>query len=168
MRFLLTVLVWLIMVGGLAVYIDQRDRRPRTESQVVAEVAAPVEEYTLELTPTFSTAADPFALSGDRTASATMVARLGERELFRSEKPLPAGLPVSVHPVAGLVIGRNELFLRAAPPASDALKDHAVRVRLLRGSRIVFDETLWGKSGAAVAGSIPFTLAGTTEAKHGH
>ena len=168
MRFAITILVWLIMVGGLALYIDQRDRRQPAEVRSAAEVAAPMDDFTLELTPTFSTAVDPYALSGDPAAAATLLVRLGERELFRSNKPLPAGIPVSLIPVAGLIVGRNELFVRAAPPLSEALKDHALRVRLLQGRRVVFDETLWGKNGDAVAGAIPFTLNGTAEAGHGH
>jgi len=168
MRFAMTTLVWLIMVGGLAFYIAQRDRRPSADIRTATEESAPMEDFTLEITPAFPTAADPYALHGDRAATATLVVRLGERELFRSDRPLPAGVAVSVHPVAGLVVGRNELFLRASPPVSEALLDHAVRVRLLQGSRTVFDETLWGKSGASVTGAIPFTLGGTAEAGHDH
>jgi hypothetical protein len=168
MRFALTILIWLVMVGGLAFYIAQRDRRPPAEVRAATQEAAPMENFTLEITPTFATAADPYTLHGDHAAAATLVVRLGERELYRSDQPLPAGVAVAVHPVAGLVVGRNELYLRASPPISEALLDHAVRVRLLQGSRVVLDETLWGKSGASVAGAIPFNLTGTAEAGHDH
>lgn len=168
MRFALTILVWLVMVGGLTLYIDQRDRRAPAEVKAPAAEAAQQEAFTLEITPTFTTAADPYALQGDPAASATLVVRLGERELYRSDRPLPAGKSLSLHPVAGLVVGRNELYLRAAPPLGEAPQDHALRVRLRQGVRVVFDQTLWGESGAAVAGAIPFTLSATAEAEHGH
>jgi len=168
MRFVLTVLVWLIMVGGLSLYIHERDRRKPPEIKAPATEAARMEDYTLEITPTFSTEPDPFALRGDPAASATLVVRLGERELFRSEQALPAGETVSVHPVAGLIVGPNELYLRASPSLNEARMDHAVRVRLLQGNRVVFDETLWGRSGVNVAGTIPFTLTETPEDKHAH
>ena len=167
MRFVLAALIWLILVGGLSLYIHERDRRAPAEIRTPTTEAAPMEDFTLEITPTFATEADPFSLHGD-TAAATMVVRLGERELFRSEQSLPAGVTVSVHPVAGLATGLNELFLKAGPPLSEAQMDHAVNVRLLQGSRVVFDETVWGRSGANVAGTVSFTITGTPEAEHDH
>jgi len=166
MRFALTALIWLVMVGGLTMYIQQRDRRLPPAIKTPATEAAPMEEYALEITPTFSPEPDPFSLKGDPPAS--LLVRMGERELYRSWQPLPAGKTVTVHPVAGLVVGRNELYLQASPPLSEALMDHAVRIRLLQGSREVFDQTLWGLSGAKVAGTIPFTLEKSTEAGHDH
>ena len=168
MRIALTALIWLIMVGGLTLYIQQRDRRLPPAIRTPATGAAPMEKYSLEITPTFSPETDPFALQGDPAASATLLVRLGERELFRSEQALPAGKTVSVHAVAGLVVGHNELYLQATPPLSEALMDHAVRVRLLQGNRELFDHTLWGLSGAKVAGTIPFTLEKSAEAGHDH
>lgn len=168
MRFALTALIWLIMVGGLGLYIQQRDRR------LPAGVPAPVmeavqgEDYALEITPTFSPVPDPFALQGDPAERATLVVRLGERELFRSEKALPAGRAITVQPLSGLVAGHNELYLKASPPASEARMDHAVRVRLLQGARVIFDQTLWGVGGAIVAGAVPFTLDKRAEAGHDH
>jgi hypothetical protein len=168
MRIVLTALIWLLMIGGLGLYIQQRDRRQPSHIQTPSPQAAPMEAYTLEITPTFSPQPDPFALRRDPAASATLVVRLGERELFRSEQALPAGRTIAVQPVAGLVAGRNELYLQASPPLSEALLDHAVRVRLRHGKREVFDATLWGESGANVAGSIPFTLEGSAGAGHDH
>lgn len=168
MRFALTVLIWLIMVGGLGLYIQQRDRRlPQGVPAPVTE-AVQGEDYALEITPTFSPVPDPFALQIDPDASASLVVRLGERELFRSGKALPAGRIIALQPLAGLVAGQNELFLQASPPASEALQDHAVRVRLLQGARVIFDQTLWGVSGATVAGAIPFNLEKRAEAGHDH
>ena len=168
MRFALAALIWLIMVGGLTLYIQQRDRRLPPPVRTPAAEAVPMEDYTLEITPTFSPEPDPFALQGDPAAAASLLVRLGERELFRSGRALPAGKTVSLHRVAGLVAGHNELYLQATPPVSEALMDHAVRVRLLQGNREVFDQTLWGSSGARVAGTIPFTLDKSGEAGHDH
>jgi hypothetical protein len=165
MRIVLTALIWLVMVGGLSLYIQQRDRHLPPAIQTPATQAAPSEAYTLEITPTFAPAPDPFALQRDPS---TLVVRMGERELFRSEQALPAGRTIAVQPVVGLVVGRNELYLQASPPLSEALLDHAVRVRLRQGHREVFDETLWGVNGANVAGTIPFTLEGTAGDGHGH
>lgn len=168
MRFALTVLIWLIMVGGLGLYIQQRDRRLPAGVPAPVMEAVQAEDYALEITPTFSPVPDPFALQSGQAAPASLVVRLGERELFRSGKALPAGRTITVQPVAGLVAGHNELYLQASPPASEARLDHAVRVRLLQGARVIFDQTLWGVGGANVAGAIPFALEKRLEAGHDH
>lgn len=168
MRIALTALIWLLMIGGLSLYIDQRDRRLPAPIETPTTEALSMEDYALEITPTFSPEPDPFALKGDPSASAGLAVRLGARELYRSEQALPAGKTVTVHPVAGLVVGHNELYLQASPPIKEAPMDHAVRVRLRQGTREVFDETMWGLSGANVAGTIPFSLERSAEAGHDH
>jgi len=167
MRFALVAAIWLILVGGLFLYTYQRERRLPPQMEAVVSKDAPGEAFTLEITPSFATAADPFALKEDPAAGATIVVRTGGRELYRSDKPQQAGVTVTVHPVAGLVAGRNEIYLRVVPPLAAPL-DHAVRVRLLQGGRVLLDETLWGEKGANVAGSIPFTLSETEDAGHEH
>ena len=167
MRFALVAFIWLGLVGGFALYSHERQRRQPAPVAEAVSHAAPEEAYTLELTPSFATASDPFALQGEPGVSATLVARLGERELFRSDRPLAAGVTVAVHPVPGLVAGANEIYVRAVPPHGEVL-DHALRVRLLQGRRVVLDETLWGEKGASVSGAVPFTLTPGQEAGHGH
>jgi len=168
MRFALVALIWLIMVGGLTLYIRQRDSRLPPAIQTPTAEAVPLEDYVLEITPTFSPEPDPFALKGDPADSASLVVRLGGRELFSTGKALTAGRTITVQPLTGLVAGHNELYLQAAPPPGEALQDHAVRVRLLQGARLIFDQTLWGVSGATVAGAIPFNLDKRAEAGHDH
>jgi hypothetical protein len=168
MRFVLTALAWLILVGGLSLYIHERDRRPPAEILTPAVEAAAMEDYTLEITPTFSTAADPFALQGEPAAATTLLVRQGEKEIYRAEQSLEAGVTVSVHPVAGLTMGRNELYLQANPPLGHIPRDHAVRVRLLQGNRVVLDETLWGENGASVSGTILFSLSEPEKDGHDH
>jgi hypothetical protein len=166
MRFALVAAIWLILVGGLALYTHEKDRRqPPPIAEPVTQPAT-AEAYALEVTPTFTTATDPYALQGGPAASATLVARLGERELLRTGRPVSAGTAVTVTPVPGLVLGLNELYIRAVPPRGEPL-NHAVRVRLLQGGRIVLDQTLWGEKGANVTGTIPFTLKDDREAGHG-
>lgn len=167
MRFALVALIWLVLVGGLTLYMQERDRHQAPRIAEPVTQAAPVEAYTLELTPSFATATDPYALTGEPGAEATLLARLGARDLYRSDRPLTAGVTVSVHPVPGLVLGHNEIYLRAVPPPGEAL-DHALRVRLLQGGRVILDQTLWGEKGANVSGSVPFTLKPAAEAEHGH
>lgn len=167
MRFALTALAWLLMFGGLGLYIQLRDRHRPAPIQAPARQVVTRQDFTLEITPTFSPEPDPFALQDPTTTAAPLVVRTAERELFRAAR-LEPGVPVRVHPVNGLVEGRNELYLQAQPPLSEADRDHAVRVRLLRNGQVVVDQTLWGQSGANVAGTIPFTLSKVPEESHDH
>lgn len=156
MRFFLVAAIWLVLVGGLALYTYQRDRMQHAVVAAEPVREAQGESLTLELTPSFTTSADPYALEG-RDAKATVLVRAADRELFASDNPIPAGVTRTVHPVQGLVLGLNEIYVRAVPPQGEA-KDHALRVKLLRGGEVLLDRTLWGEKGAVVAGSIPFEL----------
>ncbi|MFN2355761.1 MAG: hypothetical protein ABR512_14725 [Desulfopila sp.] len=168
MRFVLTALIWLLILGGLSLYIFQRDRRIQAPIQapVMQEVAG--QNFILEITPTFSPEADPFALQGEDGDSPSLVIRTSQRELFRAQADLERGVPVQVQPVHGLMEGRNELYLQGTPSLSEAHRDHAVRLRLFRDNRVVADETLWGHGGAGVAGTISFTLTTMAEGAHDH
>lgn len=167
MRFFLVAAIWLVLIGGLALYTYQRERLQPPPVAVEALREAPMEELTLELTPSFTTAADPFALKGEPAASATLLVRAAERELFRSDKPLPAGVTQTLHPVPGLVVGLNEIYVRAVPQQGEAL-DHALRVRVRQGGKVLLDQTLWGEKGALVTGALPFELKEGGEGSHGH
>ncbi len=165
MRFVLVAAIWVVLVGGLSLYSYRRDLQKPPPVAGAAVNEAPGEAYTLEVTPSFATAADPFALRGDPSDAATVVVRLADRELYRSDKPLPAGVTQSLNPVPGLVFGHNEIYLKAVPPQGEST-DHAVRVRLLQGGRVLLERTLSAKNGAVVAGTLPFELRGAGEVKH--
>ncbi len=167
MRFTLTALAWLLMLGGLSLYIHQRDLQKPALLQAPVQKGLTAWEFTLELTATFSPEADPFALQGDDTAAAPLVVRTATQELYRAAT-LEPGVVVQVNPVHGLLEGRNELYVQAQPPVDEAGRDHAVRVRLLQSSRVLVDQTIWGQGGASVAGTIPFTLEAHGEEPHGH
>ncbi|MGB3222572.1 MAG: hypothetical protein WBB23_07205 [Desulforhopalus sp.] len=168
MRFVLTALIWLLLLGGLSLYIFQRDRRTQAPIQAPVMQEASGQNFILEITPTFSPQPDPFALQGEAGDSPSLVVRTSRQELFRAEADLERGVPVQVQPVHGLVEGRNELYLQGTPPLSEAHRDHAVRVRLLQDSRVVTDQTIWGGGGTGVAGTISFTLTPMAENAHDH
>lgn len=168
MRFALTALIWLLILGGFSLYIFQRDRRTQPPMQAPVMHEAAGENFILEITPTFSPQPDPFALQGEAGDSPSLIVRTSQHELFRAEDDMERGVPIQVQPVHGLVEGRNEFYLQGTPPLSEAHRDHAVRVRLLRDERVVADETIWGHGGAGVAGTISFTLTPMAEDEHDH
>jgi len=168
MRFILAALIWLVMIGGLSFYIHQRDARVIPQAQVQVAVELSASGYALEVTPTFGAEADPFALLDEGQAPATLVIRLGGKEIFRGEQPLARGETLRIVPLEGLVEGANELYLDASPSFQEAHLSHALRVRVLRNESPLLDRTLWGEAGSKVSGTVELMLETAGEVDHGH
>ncbi len=168
MRFIISALIWLILIGGLSFYIQQRDSRviPAAQAQMTVKLEAAA--FALEITPTFGAEADPFALLDEGQRPATLLVRLAGQEIYRGEQPLTRGATLRIEPLQGLVVGSNELFFEASPAFEESHLNHALRVRLLRGGVMQLDETLWSEAGAKVSGTIDFTLEDVAEADYGH
>ena len=168
MRFIMVALIWLILIGGLSFYIQQRDSRiiPKAQAQISVELDSAA--FALEVTPTFGAEADPFALLDEGQSPATLVVRLGGQDIYRGEQPLARGETLRIEPLQGLVVGNNELFFDASPAFEESHLTHALRVRLLRGGVTQLDRTLWSEAGAKVSGTIDFTLEEAAETDHDH
>lgn len=167
MRFILTAVIWLVILGGLWSYTRQRaaaEAVVRHENPVAHTVK---EVYSLLLTPTFSLEADPFALKAGNAQAAAVELRLNGVELPLAENRLQRGQTLTLPNVKGLVQGNNEIYLRASPPLEESALEHGVRIRLLRGSVVAVDSTVWSQEGALVSGSVNFELTPTRE-EHDH
>jgi hypothetical protein len=158
MRFILTVVIWLVILGGLWSYTRQRaaaEAVVRYRNPGVVEVEA---AYSLLLTPTFSLEPDPFALKTGDGPVAAVELRLNGVELPLEEKDIRRGQSWTLHPVPGLVQGQNEIFVRASPPLAESALEHGIRIRLLKSGVAAVDSTVWSQQGALVSGSVHFEL----------
>ncbi|QDU92733.1 hypothetical protein [Lignipirellula cremea] len=140
-------------------------------------------KFRVDVTLTFATSADQFALSDD---SSGLQVRLAGSELYRAVSPLPAGEVLTIDDPP-IVVGKNEIWLKAVPadtqdfgagpalPADDGFGfsagepaaaapdlprqlSHAVRIRVQRDQAVLVDTTLWSDRGAPVEGTVPFTV----------
>ncbi|HCY87358.1 MAG TPA: hypothetical protein DHV36_19650 [Desulfobacteraceae bacterium] len=166
MRFLLSLLIWIIMVGGMWMYTWQRDRglpegpsQPRTVETVAGE-------FVLEVTPTFSMEKDPFALDTGADDAAVTLALNGDAVPFSQER-FARGQQLRIDGLTGLHAGMNEIFVKASPPASESHMDHALRVRVTDRGFVIVDRTVWGGRGALVSGTVSFELTDHKEDDHG-
>ncbi len=165
MRILLAALIWVLFIGGLLLHISGREKIPNATAETFTEAEAPSGQYTLEVTPGFAAAPDPFALAPEGEGDAPLlVVRMGGRELMRVEKEMAAGTPLILSPVPGLSAGENELFLSASPPLETSGKSFALRVRILAGASVdggspIAEKTLWSPPGGAIGGTFAFTIA---------
>ncbi len=163
-RLPLVLLLWVLILGGLQLFL----RQPPLDAAGELAVSAPAPgDYSLELTATFSPAPDPFAFTATGERSAPLVIRLLGQEIFSAAELQPQ-VPVRIAPVPGLVLGVNEFTLGAAPPAGDFDASHAVRLRLLLGELPVADATFWAEPGTALQGVLRVELGAGGEDDHAH
>lgn len=166
MRFIIAIAIWLVFVGGLFLYTGWRDAQAVKGTEVKMAAAAP-REYAIEITPTFSPEEDPFALRTGSGVEAPLELRLNGRLVKVPVENVRRGRPVKVEGVKGVVVGNNEMHVKASPPTGESQLDNGVRLRLLEDGVAVADATVWSSQGALVSGTVPFTITGE-EAEHGH
>jgi hypothetical protein len=150
MRLVLSAAYWAVIVGGVALFIAQRDAR-RAAPVYVAEEAKGI--FALDAVVSFSAEPDPFALDTGGAKAAGLVVRLNGRDVLREEK-LKAGVAARAEAVTGVVVGKNELFVEANPPTDQLDRAHAVRVRVLRDGVPVAEATVWSEPGMPVAAPV--------------
>nr|WP_320192558.1 hypothetical protein [uncultured Desulfobacter sp.] len=169
MRFLLCLFVWLFLVGGLWAYTANRDASLPEGPAQVADREVLTGEYILEITPGFSMEKDPFALTIDDTSQSTgLEVHLNGQALAVNPGEILRGKVIRITKGLSPTAGFNEFYVQASPPMSEINLDHCIRVRLMENGVPVADQTIWGSSGAVVAGTVGFTLAAPKEDDHDH
>ena len=166
MRFVLSLLIWLVIVGGLFTYTCQRDAN-LPQSPTVVEASQQVQGiHLLEITPTFSVEKDPFALESDTENTSLLELRLNGSTIDPPAVEMRRGQVIQIHALTKLQVGFNEFYISAGPPLSEGMLHHGMRARLLVGNSVLFDETIWASPGARVSGAINFTLAAEKDDHH--
>jgi len=102
------------LVGGYQAFVDSLPTNNVTEFLTKPATG----DYAIEITMSFDARGDAF----DPTA---LLVRLDGKNLLKQTTPMAAGTPVRIHPVEGLIVGVNELFIQvgtgesAVEPASE-------------------------------------------------
>ena len=160
--------MWIVIVGGLWNYISHRDAK---RELIVA--ATPIDltvegQYALEITATFTTEDDPFALkTSDNTASSFEV-KLNGNALDMNVLEFQRGETIRNAKVGGVLTGHNEIYVNASPPLSENTLEHGIRVKFYQDNTLIVDKTVWADQGALVSGTISFNHSQTEEASHDH
>jgi hypothetical protein len=142
MRFVAVILIWVVLVGGLTLFVN-REREGVADVYVPPEQAAGV--FWLDVTPTFSVTPDPFALQIDDNSPIALVIRLNNNEVLQVSEDLQKGRAIEVKPLDGLVVGDNEFFIKAQPATAEMAHANALRLRLFHGTELLMDETFWSE-----------------------
>ncbi|THB75821.1 MAG: hypothetical protein D6B25_10975 [Desulfobulbaceae bacterium] len=169
MRFVLVGLIWLVIVGGLWFYVQNRDARlGKLESTQVVDLRVD-RSFSLQITSTFSSEPDPFALStGDNSGERNLLIKLNGSMLELPPGDLSRGQTVTLTDIQGVLQGNNELFVKASPPVSESMLNHGIRLQLFEGLTGIVDQTVWGDGGALVSGSVSFSYQDQEGDQHDH
>jgi hypothetical protein len=151
-------------VGGYLRFAEHTQRRAPASQEHEAAVAAGA--FDVEITLTFDAGADA-AFSLDPTQATALRVEFRGRELLRREQPVAAGTPLHLEKVKGITPGANEFFIEAQPANQSLGVAHAVRVRVLRDSNPIADQTLWSDPGLPVRGAVSVEIP-RDEAEHSH
>ena len=157
MRFFLVALIWVVIVGGLWGYISNRDAR-RLQATPVASIDLSVTgNFSIEITPTFSTEQDPFALTTSQTEAQPIDISLNGSPLVLPTQEIMRGEMIRIESVSGVLAGHNEIYLNASPPISESNLEQGVRVKVYEDSTLLVDNTVWAEQGALVSGTVSFS-----------
>ncbi len=168
MRFLLVVTIWVVIVGGLWIYITQRDHR---REQIIAPVPVDLSvegRFAIEITPTFSVEKDPFALTTSDSSASHLEIKLNGREIVIDAGEILRGKTIRHEDVDGVLAGYNEIYVAASPPLAENTLEHGIRVKLFDESGLLVDQTVWAEQGALVSGTISFSRLLNEEDSHDH
>ena len=169
MRLFAAAIISVGLLGGLSAYMhvkaQWRTAAPAYEPPAAAGI------YSLEVTPSFSTEHNPFALDigdGSNADTASLSVSLGERILLSKSGPIAAGEIVRVEAIDGIVVGKNELLVKVSVPLNKLSRSHAVRIRILRDGIQVADTTLWSEPRQPVSGVVTLEVAAAEEIEESH
>lgn len=169
MRFVAVIFIWIILIGGLKLFLSAR-QTPRDIEQ--PQPTSAQNDYHLDFTCTFTAKPDPFALDVDETHGALAVSiLLAGQILYQATDAIEAGQIITVTPLPDLKIGKNEFYIEGHPPVDHADKAHAMRLRFYRNNQVLQEKTFWADSGESVTGSFIVSIdeSESVEADdHGH
>jgi hypothetical protein len=148
MRPVLAVAIWIVIIGGLAGYMQVREQARAVRTIEAKEASG---TFALEVTISFPLEPDPFALRSGAEQPAALILKLNGSEILRVNERVDARKPITLDPVPHLHVGPNEFYIEANPPVDSIDRPYAVRVRLMRDGQSAMDRSFWAEPGARIA-----------------
>lgn len=165
MRLILVAAVWVVFVGGVALYVARRDEHGDIASYEARPAAG---TFSVEVTTSFPVEADPFALTAGGATAAGLILKVNGVEVLRRTEGVKVGEATVASPVPAVVVGKNELFIEAHPPQDQLLRSQAVRVRVLRDGEPVAEKTFWSEPGVPLSATFPLEVPAEAKKEGGH
>jgi len=168
MRIVAVFLVWILFLGGISFYMHARKQAAPVSARH-SGLKISEGHYSLEISSTFDLQPDPFAVRRDDDITRdSLLVRMGKEEILKISDPVEAGTLIRADPLEGIIVGYNELYIEAGPPIELSSESRAVRVRILRDGKPVFEKTIWSIPGWKAAGTVYFTADRPSEKETSH
>jgi len=168
MRIILSLIIWVAIVGGLWGYTQSRMLlKGHPVQNVQPEMERTTRSFSLGITPTFSVEEDPFSLALDQNNQQGFQVAVNGKLIPISPDELKQGQRLTITDVGNIARGLNEIYVQASPPLQAAEIEYGVRILLLEEETIVAEKTFWSQSGSLVTGTLVFNLE-EKEQDHDH
>ena len=141
MRPILAAVVVAVILGGLQLYMQSR---PQAATATSYQPAKATGQFDIQVTLTFDAAPDPFAFDADNAVS--LLLRLHGQDVLRRTDEVPAGSPLRIRNVNGVIAGPNEFFLEAIPRDTGQAVSQAIRIQIFRDDVQIGDQTFWSRA----------------------
>lgn len=149
MKFLLTLAVWIVTAAIVLFFFAYRGAEKGGE---YVRTIAKEREITVEITPTFSTAKDPFVLDvGEKTKGFSVI--LDGKKVFEADEGVTKGVPLVLNAL-NISGGKHEVAVNAVPPAEGGA--NAVRIKVLEGGLVIAEDTKWFEDGQDISAALMF------------
>lgn len=149
MKFILTIAVWVVTAGIVFFFFAYRGTE-RTEH--VQTFAGEKREVTIDITTTFATAKDPFALDiGEKQRGFTVL--LDGKKIYETDSGVTKGVPLELK-AAGAADGTHEITVNASPVSDGGA--NAVRIRVLADGNVLSEDTQWFDDGQEIVAALRF------------
>ena len=158
MRFLLVISIWVVLIGGLTLFMATR-RTILVPNSIGFEKA--VGEFTMLIATTFDAEPDPFGLEPIGRSNSLYV-KLNGNVVFSTSDVVKKGKPLSI-PIDGLVKGKNEFFVAISPQLDEANLHQAALVKIMWNGRQLSERTFWTEDGNRIAGTIALDTSEISE-----
>jgi hypothetical protein len=149
MKFILTIAVWIVTAGIVFFFFAYRgvERAETGHAQFAAE-----REITIDITTTFITAKDHFALDiGEKQKGFTVL--LDGKKIYETDSGVTKGVPVELKAVKASD-GKHEITVNASPVSDGGA--NAVRIRALVNGNVVSEDTQWFDDGQEIVAALRF------------
>jgi hypothetical protein len=140
MKFVLSVFIWIAIIGSVVLYIETRKEIPPI---IISENQAVVQAYDVELLVAFPLEPDPFEVRQEKKTPSTLKLYLNGKKVLDENNILKEMKPLLYKNIIGLEQGRNELYIEAFAPISYFNKNLALRLRILKGNSVYYEKTFW-------------------------
>lgn len=152
MKFFLSALICILMIGSVFLYIDTRKEASHLAGSEKLNITT---AYDLDLLTTAALEPDPF--SSSKKPASVMVLLNGEKVLDEN-RTLKSMNPMKYKGILRIKTGPNELYIEASSSHSDTSGNFALRVRIVNGKNIVSEKTFWSDGENTIRGTFPFEI----------